>query len=201
MPEADHPIQCQCGKLRGTLSRSAAFTRLRCYCRDCQAYARALGKPAEIVDPQGGSDIVATLQQHVAFSQGKEQLACLSLSEQGLLRWYARCCNTPIGNTARDVKMCYIGLMHSALSSAPVTLDAAFGNAAIAVNAKSARGAVTESGIRTVLATVRIIGRVLQSRFSGAYRASPFFSYPDGRPVADPRVLDAAERQRAFDTA
>ena len=78
---------------------------MTCYCRDCQAYAHALGNAGAILDDLGGTDIVASLQQHVMLSQGTDALACLSLSDKGLLRWYASCCNTPIANTARNHKL------------------------------------------------------------------------------------------------
>ena len=91
---------------------------MSCYCRDCQAFAHALGNPGAILDKLGGTDIVATLQQYVTFTKGTEALACLSLSERGLLRWYANCCNTPIANTARNPKLSYVGLVHTCLARA-----------------------------------------------------------------------------------
>jgi hypothetical protein len=96
----------------GVVSQTARTTRATCYCRDCQAYAHALGNPESVLDHIGGTDIVATLQQHVTLTRGAESLACLSLSERGILRWYAGCCNTPIANTARSPKMSYVGLVH-----------------------------------------------------------------------------------------
>ena len=41
-------------------------------------------------------------QVATAFTQGKDRLACMSLSDKGMLRWYTTCCNTPIGNTMRN---------------------------------------------------------------------------------------------------
>jgi hypothetical protein len=31
--------------------------------------------------------------------------------------WYARCCNTPIGNTLVDYRISFIGLVHTCLQS------------------------------------------------------------------------------------
>jgi hypothetical protein len=39
----------------------------------------------------------------------------MSLSDKGMLRWYASCCNTPIGNTSRDFKVSHVGLLHNCL--------------------------------------------------------------------------------------
>lgn len=186
----DHPIQCRCGKLRGTLAAGAKLTRAVCYCRDCQAYARALGEPRAILDANGGTDIVASLQEFVRFAEGKERIACLSLSKQGLLRWYSDCCDTPIANTPRHPKLPYVGLVHSCLGGDPRELDALFGPPVLAINTDSATGPVPASGFRTLTATVRIIGRLLGARITGSWRASPFFDR-DLRPISVPHVLVA----------
>jgi hypothetical protein len=184
----DHPIQCRCRKLTGVLSAGAKITRATCYCRDCQAFADALGGPEGILDTNGGTEIVASLQQSVSFTGGTEQLACLSLSEHGLLRWYANCCNTPIANTARSPKLSYVGFVHSCLGREARSLDADFGPPGITFNAKNAKGVVPSSGFRTVTITVGIFGRVIRARMNGSWRQSPFFDR-ELRPVAKPRVL------------
>ena len=51
------PIRCQCGKVRGDVDLSRAYTRATCYCKDCQAFARYLKRP-DMVDRCGGTDIV-----------------------------------------------------------------------------------------------------------------------------------------------
>lgn len=102
MQQTIRKIQCRCGYLQGSLSGAAGVTPLSCHCRDCQAYAHALGHPERVLHELGGTDVVTTLQQHLSFTKGKDALACISLSEQGPLRWYTSCCNTPIGNTASD---------------------------------------------------------------------------------------------------
>lgn len=186
----DHRLQCRCGNLRGTLAAGAKFTRARCYCRDCQAYARALGEPQTVLDEKGGTDIVASLPRFVRFGSGNERLACLSLSERGLLRWYADCCRTPIANTPRDPKISYVGLVSACLGD-PRALDAVFGPPVLAINSESATGPVPTSGFRIATATARIIGRVMGARMSGAWRENPFFD-SDLRPVSRPRVLDAS---------
>ena len=98
----NHSLRCTCGKLRGHVSEPEKGIHLMCYCKDCQAFANFLGKGAELLDAQGGSDIVAVHPRSVHFTEGQGELACMSLSPNGLLRWYARCCNTPIANTPRS---------------------------------------------------------------------------------------------------
>src|SRR4051812_21826982 len=80
-PHMNHPLRCQCGTLRGHVSHTETVCRGVCYCKDCQAYAHFLGKADEMLDEMGGSDVVATLPQHVTFTQGFEALTCMSLSD------------------------------------------------------------------------------------------------------------------------
>src|SRR3954451_11017182 len=88
----NHPIRCACGTVAGALALTHRTRRALCYCRDCQSYAHALGNTDAILDADGGSDVVPTVQEAVRFHQGHEPIACLSLTSAGLLRWYARCC-------------------------------------------------------------------------------------------------------------
>jgi Family of unknown function (DUF6151) len=187
---ANHTIQCRCGQLKGTLAAGSDYTRAVCYCRDCQAYAEALGDAAGTLDAQGGTDIVASLQRQVRFTDGIDKLACLSLTERGLLRWYASCCNTPIGNTPRDPKLSYVGLVHTALGRDARSLDSTVGPPRLSTNVDKARGTVSSSssGLRTLTETLRIIARLMRARFSGAWRQTPFFD-AELRPIASPRVL------------
>lgn len=186
-------IRCRCGALRGELAGGAKFTRVVCYCRDCQAYARALGAPEKTLDANGGSDIVASLQQFLRIDGGYDRLACLSLTERGMLRWYASCCNTAVANTLRDPKLSYMGLVSACLGPDARSLDAALGPATVAYNTESAIGSVPGSAWRTMLPTARILGRVVRARLDGSWRQSPFFDAA-GRPVAARRILNAQPR-------
>src|ERR1700760_285054 len=71
----------------------------------------------ETLDARGGSDIVQVLPKNVTFLQGVNSLACMRLTDKGMVRWYASCCKTPIGNTLADYKISFIGLLHDCLES------------------------------------------------------------------------------------
>jgi len=43
-----HPLQCQCGTLKGFVDDPQRANRAVCYCNDCQAFAHFLGKSDEI---------------------------------------------------------------------------------------------------------------------------------------------------------
>src|SRR5262245_61116386 len=186
-----HRLQCQCGTIRGQLVLPATAIRAICYCKDCQAFARYLGRAGDVLDEHGGTDIVATQPSHVRFDQGLDALACMSLSETGILRWYASCCRTPLGNTPRDRKTHYVGLVHSCLASQ--SLDASFGPARLHFNAKSAHGSVRDTPLRAVLAIARLMGWILPARLSGRHRENPFFDRTSGHAIRQPLVLSKTE--------
>ncbi|HSX59447.1 MAG TPA: DUF6151 family protein [Tahibacter sp.] len=189
------PVRCRCGTLEGTLANPQRAARAACYCRDCQAYARFLGKPELTLDAKGGTDIVATRPDFLTFTRGADQLRCVSLSDKGLLRWYADCCNTPIGNTPRDAKFPYVGLVHDCLAGSDSERDAAFGPARTALNTGSASGEVKAPRLPLVLGILRIMRNVFSAKLSGAYRRNPFFDVQAGTPVATPRILTEDERK------
>lgn len=190
-----HPLSCTCGTLKGVVRRGKG--RGVCYCRDCQAFARFLGTPAEILDASGGTDVVATLAAHVTIAEGHQALACMSLGPRGLLRWYARCCNTPIGNTLRDHRLPYVGLVHSCLDRTGRNLDDAFGPARMRVNTDGAIGIPKPEAtpLRAALAMARIGTAIAAARISGGYRQTPFFD-ASGEPIVQPTVLTREERAR-----
>ena len=140
-----------------------------------------------MLDAKGGTEVVATLPRYVRFTAGAERLACISLTDHGLLRWYASCCRAPIGNTPRNPKISYVGLVHSCLGRDPRSLDEAFGPAEFVTFANRAKGPVESSGFRIATATVRIACRLLGTRLDGSWRQSPFFDR-DLKPVSSPHL-------------
>ena len=191
----DVSLRCRCGQLTGHLASPHRAARAICYCRDCQGFARFLGQPEAILNGFGGTDIVATCPRFVHFSNGQAQLRCMSLSPNGLLRWYAGCCRTPIGNTPRDPKVSYVGLVSTCLGASPGELDAEFGPAKVAINTASASGPVASTPLASFAGVIKIIGNVLGSRLSGKYRDNPFFRPGSAESIAVPQVLALAERR------
>jgi hypothetical protein len=191
----NHPLRCRCGALEGHVLPSRSATHAVCYCRDCQAYARFLGQ-AGIVDEDGGTEVVAMLPARVQLTRGLTHLACLSLSERGLLRWYARCCATPIANTPRNPRVPYAGVVHSCLGDA-AAIRSTFGALRIAVNTKSARHAVRSTPAATLIGVLGLAAALLGARLSGSYRRNPFFEASSGAPIKPVRVLTPDERATA----
>jgi hypothetical protein len=191
-----HPLQCRCGTIKGWVSDTHSANRVVCYCRDCQAFARFLGQEGETLDAQGGSEVVQILPKNVTFTQGTDALACMRLTNKGMVRWYAGCCKTPIGNTLENYKISFIGLLHNCLETPERSLQDSFGAIRTYAYPQGAIGdpKPTPAGMG---ATIRwFVKTILKARLNGDYKRTPFFR--DGKPIAIPRVISSAERESAM---
>ncbi len=192
----DLPIRCSCGTLRGAVRgvSPSRGNRVTCYCGDCQSFAHFLGRAGEILDPRGGTDIFQTSPARVAFTQGRERLAAMRLTPRGLLRWYADCCKSPVGNTAITRELPFVGLICLGFDAA--SRDAALGPVRGHVNVKAAKPDAEGRRLRAS-GELRSIGRfarlVLLARLRGDQKASPFFDARTAEPSVTPRVLAEEE--------
>jgi hypothetical protein len=179
-----YPVRCSCGALAGTLSDPPWVNRVICYCNSCQAFAERLGRGDEVLDAQGGSDIVQTSPCNLTFTRGHEHLTWLRLTPRGPLRWYASCCHTPIGNTPANFRLSFVGLVHTCLGDRE-SLDAAFGGPRMQVFTKYARGEPKPKQRISVPAIAGFMWHMAVARVGGGYKVSPFFD-ESGSPVAVP---------------
>lgn len=185
-------LRCRCGAVKGEMDAGRAYTRATCYCKDCRAYARFVGA-AGVLDASGGTDIVAIAPAGVRFTEGTEHIACMSLSPKGLLRWYASCCRTPLGNTPRDAKTAYAGLVTVCFDAAAEAVDAAFGpRGRIVLGAKSATAPVKSTTLAFIAGGLHIFAGLIGARLRRE-RASPFFD-ASGRPLREPEVISREQR-------
>jgi hypothetical protein len=189
-PKQGHPIRCQCGAIRARLTGRGVHNRVICYCTDCRAFTRYLGQQ-QILDAQGGCEVIQVAQHRLHWQQGLDALTCLRLSPNGLLRWYCRHCHTPIGNTTADAKLSFIGLISSCLDR--TKLDSDFAAEPALVNTNSALGEPKpqQRGLAAVI--LRFVLLVVGARLSGRWRQSALF-LPDGAPRCEPLVLTAAQK-------
>jgi hypothetical protein len=198
--QRSHPLRCRCGTLRGELAVTRSANHGVCYCQDCRTYAFVLSKNGEFLDSLGGTEVIATLPQHVRLSAGEERLACLSLSPRGVLRWYASCCNTPIANTPRDFRIPYAGVVRACLEDEAASLDDVFGPVRMRVNTGSVKGRVSAMPVSTFLAILQFFSWLIPARLNGSYRRTPFFDAA-GTPITPVKVITLEERNRALQTA
>ena len=187
-------LRCRCGQLRGRVDTARVAARAVCYCKDCQAYGRFLGGEG-ILDAAGGTEVAATLPAAVRFEAGVEHLACMSLSPKGLNRWYAGCCRTPIGNTPREPRTAYVGLVRACLDAPDAELDRALGASVCRAETQSAQAPVASTGLRTARAVLEIGWMLMKARLGGGYRDNPFFRPGTDEPVQAPQVLSLEERK------
>lgn len=146
----------------------------------------------------GGTDVIQTIPAKVTFSQGQDELACMRLSEKGLVRWCAKCCNTPIGNTAANYRLSFVGLIHNCLEAPPTSLNDSFGPARMWSFTKNAKTKISGSPLGMVPGILKILTMVSRARLNGAYKRNPFFSIATGAPVVTPKILTTSEREAVY---
>ena len=147
----DIPLRCACGTIVGTAvaASAKAGNRVICYCNDCQAFVRFLGRP-DIMDEHGGTDIFQMAPGRLQITAGRQALRCVRLSDRGLHRWYCGECKTPIGNTLGS-RVPFVGVVHSFMDHAGDgrARAQALGEPLCAVNHATATGTVPRRGRRT----------------------------------------------------
>jgi hypothetical protein len=196
-------LRCRCGQVRGELvdGDPSRACHVVCYCDDCRAFNRWLGGDG-LLDEAGGSEIVQTTPANVRITSGAEHLAAMRLTDRGMVRWYAGCCRTPIGNLMPWRRPPFVGLSAHFVDVSPLERDTALGPLLGQVQTAFATGPVPSrpgtSLFRTIRRSAWLVGR---SIWTGAATPSPFRT-PDGADgVAAARVLSTGERDalRALD--
>ena len=184
-------LRCRCGEVRARVTDASPRTvnRVVCYCADCQAFAHQIGR-ADLLDTKGGSDIVQLAPDTVTFTQGQHRIVGVRLSPKGLYRWYASCCNTPVGNTSTPA-IPFVGIIAQGFDRATDT----FGPPVGAILGKSAIGEPPpgSTGLNLPL-LLRAIGKVLGWRLRGKTWPHPFFAQGKQEPVYPVTVLSEEER-------
>ena len=196
----DLPIRCLCGALRGTLrdASSESGNRCVCYCDDCQSFAYFLERADEVLDENGGTDIFQTSSGQLEFDQGLENLTCVRLTDSGMFRWYADCCNTAIGNTPWTSRVPFVGLIHSCVDHAAEgrSRDQAVGPIRMRGFARFAKGdrSKLEAHEAAPLAMGPRVTEILKEALErGDQNRSPFFKANTDEPCVSPRILTAVE--------
>lgn len=107
---SDLSFTCSCGTVTGTLLNvgPAQGDHVICHCTDCQDLTHHLGHADRVLDAQGGSSLYQSRCASLRITSGRDQLACVHLTEKPTLRWYAKCCGMPLFNTYANGKLPYI---------------------------------------------------------------------------------------------
>ena len=194
---SDIPLRCRCGHVRGVANNVAPDTGFRfvCYCGDCQAFARFLGRP-DVLDSAGGTDIFQMPTGRVKLTAGTDALRCQHLSSK-VFRWYTDCCRTPIGNTAGP-RFPVVGVIHSFMDhdTGGRSRDEALGAPLCRIFERSALGPLPPNApppLSLRLFPIRA-SKLLAWWLRGLGRPNPFFDVHTNAPLSVPRVLTPGER-------
>jgi hypothetical protein len=171
----------------------ARVNRLLCYCADCQACLHHLGR-GDLLDPQGGSDIVQIAPSSLTLVRGAERIRGLRLTPNGLYRWYAGCCQTPFGNTVGPA-IPFVGLLAHTFEAGGGKADELFGAPRSSIFAKFAVGGPAAATIPThVPSLVRSFFLIIGWRLSGKAWPHPYFDRATGQPIPPVTVLTPESR-------
>jgi hypothetical protein len=194
---SDLTLACQCGAFRAVIRDVSNRTgnHAVCYCVDCRAFVRHLGQEDRILDAQGGSQLYQAQPYQVAFLSGTDHLAVMKLSEKGLYRWYATCCDTPLGLTAGTPKISFASFLVANMHPPLDTL----GPVRFRYKADQALSTVTEAKGSLIGFAARTTRNAMRSRLNGKWRKTPFFDAQSGQSIVLPRVLSPEERALAYD--
>jgi hypothetical protein len=193
---ASAELRCRCGEVRAVVTNHSPRTvnRVTCYCDDCQAFAHQLGR-GDLLDSHGGTDIVQVAPASLTFVEGLDKVTALRLSPKGLYRWYARCCNTPVGNTVSP-SIPFVGLVTQSFASDRQDPDQLFGRPVGAILGKFAVGEVEKQvqgvSFGLILRTLRLL---LAWRLSGKTWPHPFFDQTTRQPRYPVMVLTPEQRE------
>src|SRR5690606_24743158 len=123
----------------------------------------------------------------VEIRAGADRLACMRLTPKGLLRWYASCCRTPLGNTLTTGTIPFVGLIRACLDADDAALDSALGPIRQRSMGRFAKGDVSGLDVHERMSLgqmARVLRVLIGAKLRGDARRSPFFDPKSGEPAA-----------------
>jgi hypothetical protein len=185
-------VRCRCGHVRGAGNDPSPRTvnRMVCNCNDCQAYTHQIGC-ADLLNDRGGSDSIQIAPAASRFTKGQDQIQGLRLAPNGLYRWYAKCCSTPVGNT-RPPTLPFVSMLVQSFD-APQP-DEVFGAPRGATFCKYAVGEPPADSTKLILLHL-LLGRVLGWWLGGKTWPDPFFARETRAPIYPVSVVSHERRE------
>jgi len=171
-----------------------------CHCDDCQTFAQFLGRASDVLDAHGGTDVFSTTLARLEITEGADQIACVRFKADGMYRWYAACCKTPIGNTFPDPRSPFISVVHSCMDheAGGHSRDEAFGPIRIRANGRFATGDLStlDAHPKIPASMLPIVLKLFVAKLRGEHSPSPFYDHETREFRVVPNVLSEAERRR-----
>ena len=193
-------LRCTCGAVQGVLSEASPenINHCVCYCDDCQAFVRFLGRN-DLMDDRGGSDIVQVAPSRLRFTSGVDKLRVMRLSTKGVLRWYTDCCKMPAGNNLDMIRCPFSGLYRRFFVLQGAELDTAVGKPIGGIHGRFAMGGcptgVDEKASFRVMA--RSVKWLFGNALAGRHKPSPY-RHDDGKRIAEVLDLSGPERMKYY---
>ena len=189
---SDLALSCECGTVTGVAENvtQRSSIRLACYCSDCQAFAHELGAADRVLNRHGGTEIFQVAPSRVQINQGHDHIACMKLSEKGPFRWYAKCCNTPIGNTMAP-SFPFIGLISAFIDMEAAQQDPQIGPVKCHCQTQDATASWPSDQKRNgfpVGFTIQMMTTILGWKIRGLGKDNPLFTAM-GDPIAPPQKV------------
>jgi hypothetical protein len=181
-------LSCACGQVQGRTEdvNAQSGNRVHCCCTDCQKFAVSLEQEDTILDQYGATDIFQIPLAHLHITQGNNHLALMRLSPKGLNRWYAKCCNTPIGNTLGG-KAPFIGIIHNFMQCEK-SRDQEIGKTRGYIHYQSARQPVPNAlQLSFFKVSIRVLGKLISWKLKGLNQPSAFFD-ENFHPIIKPLI-------------
>lgn len=187
------PFSCRCGEVRFALHDPSAKQgeRLTCHCRHCQTFARLDREPGRILGEYGGTDLFVARCASLKITQGTPQLASLHLTERPTLRWYAKCCDTPLFNTYKNGKLPYLTVVLANCDDP--AMDACLGPVQGHLFVEQASRPTPYKNASTMRIAPRFAMRLAFDILSGNRRRSPLFDGETLQPICAPARLPFQE--------
>jgi len=178
-------MACRCGRLQLHIDAvtPAVANRVACHCRGCTQFAHDM-RP-EILDAWGGTERFQVSPARIAITAGRDVLACRQQTRKGALRWYASCCETPLGLTLRDATVPFVGLDIHALDVGEASLQTVLGplRARVNLSPRPDNAKAIKANPAALLSMLRhLIPLTWRWWRRGEQRDSPFFD-AEGTPV------------------
>ncbi|HET6526686.1 DUF6151 family protein [Sphingopyxis sp.] len=190
---SDLSFACDCGTVTGTLQViSGGGDHVVCHCTDCQKLTHHLGHAERLLDAHGGTALYQTRCAHMRIDTGRDQLACLHLTDAPTLRWYAACCRTPLFNTFKNGKLPFITILIAACDPARRTVFGPPRGHLFTQDATGDASHLPKMGTPTLMR--RFFVRAIKDIVSGDRRRSPLFDAKTLEPIAQPHRLTDEEK-------
>ncbi|MEL6241406.1 MAG: DUF6151 family protein [Pseudomonadota bacterium] len=187
--QARYGFACSCKTVSGSLSESAprSGARIQCFCSECRGAEVFAGQADPHPDPV---DLVQMSADGIEFETGLDQLAVFSIGEGKILRWYASCCGAILFNTLRSPGWNFASIRTPRLSDPSIAGPVV----ARAFVPRPGRRQKHEGTLKLILG---LLGRTVQARLTGRWRANPFFDIEgDGKPIRPVYVLTDEDRAK-----